>query len=151
MFLFFVFNLSHNWYLAVVWVVLAYYNWKGKWLWLIKAQTWKGKDILGIDSGEAGVVSLTPWQLWRRSSSTPTLVSVSPFRLDPFLYSSLTIIISSLIKFASVDDAMAILVALRSPEIEVIGLTTIYGNVYTTLATRNALHLVKKKRKNKLN
>ena len=40
------------------------------------------------------------------------------------------------------DDAMAIFVALRSPEVEVIGLTTIYGNVYTTLATRNALHLV---------
>ena len=41
------------------------------------------------------------------------------------------------------DDAMAIFVALRSPEVEVIGLTTIYGNVYTTLATTNALHLVK--------
>ncbi|KAJ4798373.1 Pyrimidine-specific ribonucleoside hydrolase rihA [Rhynchospora pubera] len=41
-----------------------------------------------------------------------------------------------------IDDAMAIFVALNSPEIEVIGLTTIYGNVYTTLATRNALHLL---------
>ncbi|KAJ9187190.1 hypothetical protein P3X46_002675 [Hevea brasiliensis] len=41
-----------------------------------------------------------------------------------------------------VDDAMAIYLALRSPEVEVIGLTTIYGNVYTTLATRNALHLL---------
>ena len=41
-----------------------------------------------------------------------------------------------------VDDAMAIFVALNSPEVDVIGLTTIYGNVYTTLATRNALHLV---------
>ncbi|PKA55948.1 putative uridine nucleosidase 2 [Apostasia shenzhenica] len=41
-----------------------------------------------------------------------------------------------------VDDAMAIFIALRSPEVEVIGLTTIYGNVYTTLATRNALHLL---------
>jgi inosine-uridine nucleoside N-ribohydrolase len=41
-----------------------------------------------------------------------------------------------------IDDAMAIFLALRSPEVEVIGLTTIYGNVYTTLATRNALHLV---------
>ncbi|KAK4359725.1 hypothetical protein RND71_021954 [Anisodus tanguticus] len=41
-----------------------------------------------------------------------------------------------------IDDAMAILVALQSPEVEVIGLTTIYGNVYTTLATRNALHLL---------
>lgn len=37
---------------------------------------------------------------------------------------------------------MAIFLALRSPEVEVIGLTTIYGNVYTTLATRNALHLL---------
>lgn len=41
-----------------------------------------------------------------------------------------------------IDDAMAIFVALRSPEVEVIGLTTIFGNVYTTLATRNALHLL---------
>ncbi|OIT21883.1 PREDICTED: probable uridine nucleosidase 2 [Nicotiana attenuata] len=41
-----------------------------------------------------------------------------------------------------IDDAMAIFVALQSPEIEVIGLTTIYGNVYTSLATRNALHLL---------
>ncbi|KAL7598411.1 probable uridine nucleosidase 2 [Lactuca sativa] len=41
-----------------------------------------------------------------------------------------------------IDDAMAIFLALRSPEITVIGLTTIYGNVYTTLATRNALHLL---------
>ncbi|CAI9287291.1 unnamed protein product [Lactuca saligna] len=40
------------------------------------------------------------------------------------------------------DDAMEIFVALRSPKITVIGLTTIFGNVYTTLATRNALHLV---------
>lgn len=37
---------------------------------------------------------------------------------------------------------MAIFVALQSPEIEVIGITTIYGNVYTSLATRNALHLL---------
>ncbi|KAE9615794.1 putative inosine nucleosidase [Lupinus albus] len=41
-----------------------------------------------------------------------------------------------------IDDAMAIFLALRSPEIQVIALTTIYGNVYTTLATRNALHLL---------
>ncbi|KAH7572713.1 hypothetical protein ACOSP7_006022 [Xanthoceras sorbifolium] len=41
-----------------------------------------------------------------------------------------------------IDDAMAIFLALKSPEVEVIGLTTIYGNVYTTLATRNALHLL---------
>ncbi|KAK8941548.1 putative uridine nucleosidase 2 [Platanthera guangdongensis] len=41
-----------------------------------------------------------------------------------------------------IDDAMAILLALSSPEIEVIGLTTIFGNVYTNLATKNALHLL---------
>lgn len=41
-----------------------------------------------------------------------------------------------------IDDAIAIFVALQSPEIEVIGLTTIFGNVHTTLATRNALHLL---------
>uniref|UniRef100_A0A0E0KF84 Inosine/uridine-preferring nucleoside hydrolase domain-containing protein n=1 Tax=Oryza punctata TaxID=4537 RepID=A0A0E0KF84_ORYPU len=41
-----------------------------------------------------------------------------------------------------IDDAMAIFVALRSPEVELLGLTTIFGNVYTTLATRNALHLL---------
>ncbi|XP_031494556.1 probable uridine nucleosidase 2 isoform X2 [Nymphaea colorata] len=41
-----------------------------------------------------------------------------------------------------IDDAMAIFLALQSPELQVIGLTTIFGNVYTTLATRNALHLL---------
>jgi len=37
---------------------------------------------------------------------------------------------------------MAIFVALRSPELEVLGLTTTFGNVHTALATRNALHLL---------
>jgi uridine nucleosidase len=41
-----------------------------------------------------------------------------------------------------VDDAMAIFFALRSPELEVIGLTTIFGNVHTDLATVNALRLL---------
>ena len=41
-----------------------------------------------------------------------------------------------------VDDAMAIFFALRSPELEVIGLTTIFGNVHTELATTNALRLL---------
>ncbi|KAI4976346.1 hypothetical protein ZWY2020_049953 [Hordeum vulgare] len=41
-----------------------------------------------------------------------------------------------------IDDAMAIFVALRSTELEVVGLTTIFGNVYTALTTRNALHLL---------
>jgi inosine-uridine nucleoside N-ribohydrolase len=41
-----------------------------------------------------------------------------------------------------IDDAMAILLAFASPEIEVVGLTTIFGNVQTHLATQNALRLV---------
>jgi len=41
-----------------------------------------------------------------------------------------------------VDDAMAIFFALNSPELEVIGLTTIFGNVHTPLATTNALRLL---------
>jgi inosine-uridine nucleoside N-ribohydrolase len=41
-----------------------------------------------------------------------------------------------------VDDAMAIFFALRSPELDVIGLTTIFGNVTTELATTNALRLL---------
>lgn len=41
-----------------------------------------------------------------------------------------------------VDDAMAILFALQSPELEVVGLTTVFGNVYTDLATQNALRLL---------
>ncbi|KAH7414838.1 hypothetical protein KP509_14G013400 [Ceratopteris richardii] len=41
-----------------------------------------------------------------------------------------------------IDDAMAILMAFHSPEVDVIGLTTIYGNVPTSLATHNALYLL---------
>ena len=41
-----------------------------------------------------------------------------------------------------VDDAMAIYLALRSPELDLIGLTTIFGNVHTDLATINALRLL---------
>ena len=41
-----------------------------------------------------------------------------------------------------VDDAMAIFFALASPELEVIGLTSIFGNVRTPLATKNALRLL---------
>jgi inosine-uridine nucleoside N-ribohydrolase len=40
------------------------------------------------------------------------------------------------------DDAMAIFFALKSPELDVIALTTIFGNVRTPTATVNALHLV---------
>ncbi|MEM7127585.1 MAG: nucleoside hydrolase [Chloroflexota bacterium] len=41
-----------------------------------------------------------------------------------------------------VDDAMAILFAFNSPEVEVIGLTTIFGNVTTDLGTQNGLRIV---------
>jgi uridine nucleosidase len=41
-----------------------------------------------------------------------------------------------------VDDTFAIFLALRSPEIQVIGLTSVYGNVHTSLATTNALRLL---------
>ncbi len=41
-----------------------------------------------------------------------------------------------------VDDSMAILFAFKSPELEVVGLTTIFGNVFTDLATQNGLRLV---------
>ena len=37
---------------------------------------------------------------------------------------------------------MAILTAMNSDEVEVIGLTTIFGNVYTDTATRNAFKLL---------
>ncbi|CAL9026520.1 unnamed protein product [Prunus brigantina] len=40
-----------------------------------------------------------------------------------------------------IDDAMAILMAFQTPELEVLGLTTIFGNVTTEDATRNALLL----------
>ena len=41
-----------------------------------------------------------------------------------------------------VDDSQAILFALASAKIEVVGLTSIFGNVDTDLATRNALRLL---------
>lgn len=40
-----------------------------------------------------------------------------------------------------VDDAIALLMVFQLPEFEVIGLTTIFGNVSTEDATQNALHL----------
>lgn len=40
-----------------------------------------------------------------------------------------------------IDDMMAIFMAFEAPGIEVIGLTTIFGNVDIDLATKNALHL----------
>ncbi len=41
-----------------------------------------------------------------------------------------------------VDDAMAIQFALNSPELEVLGLTTVFGNVKLELCTENALRLL---------
>lgn len=41
-----------------------------------------------------------------------------------------------------VDDAMAIFFALMSPELDVVGLTTVFGNVHADLATINALRLL---------
>lgn len=41
-----------------------------------------------------------------------------------------------------IDDAMALFFALASPEIEVVGVTTVFGNVHTGVATRNALALL---------
>lgn len=40
-----------------------------------------------------------------------------------------------------IDDAMAIFMAFQSPELEVIGLTTTFGNGPTPLVTKNALYL----------
>ena len=40
-----------------------------------------------------------------------------------------------------IDDAMAIHLAFTHPELEVVGLTTIFGNVHVPIATRNALAL----------
>ena len=41
-----------------------------------------------------------------------------------------------------IDDAMAIFYAMAAPEIDLLGLTTVFGNVTTPNATRNALFLL---------
>jgi inosine-uridine nucleoside N-ribohydrolase len=41
-----------------------------------------------------------------------------------------------------IDDAMAIFYAIAAPEIDLLGLTTVFGNVTTAKATRNALYLL---------
>jgi len=41
-----------------------------------------------------------------------------------------------------VDDSMAILLAFQSPEIQIEGLTTVFGNTGTEITTQNALRLV---------
>ena len=41
-----------------------------------------------------------------------------------------------------IDDAMALLYAVADPNIDLLGLTTVFGNVTTEQATRNALFLI---------
>ncbi len=41
-----------------------------------------------------------------------------------------------------IDDSMAILMALRSPELEVVGLTSVFGNSDSPITAQNALRLV---------
>jgi inosine-uridine nucleoside N-ribohydrolase len=41
-----------------------------------------------------------------------------------------------------IDDAMAIFYALASPELDVIALTSVFGNSYTEITTANALRLL---------
>lgn len=41
-----------------------------------------------------------------------------------------------------IDDLMAILFALKSPELDVLALTTVFGNHYVEVTTRNALRLL---------
>jgi inosine-uridine nucleoside N-ribohydrolase len=41
-----------------------------------------------------------------------------------------------------IDDAMAIFFALQSPELDVVGLTTVFGNAHVDLTTLNALRLL---------
>src|SRR6478672_2726194 len=41
-----------------------------------------------------------------------------------------------------VDDSMAILFAFASPEVQIEGLSTVFGNVGVDLTTKNALRLV---------
>lgn len=41
-----------------------------------------------------------------------------------------------------IDDAMAILFVLRAPELEIVALTTVFGNHYVEVTTRNALRLL---------
>lgn len=50
--------------------------------------------------------------------------------------------LSSRLHLLCIDDAMAILAAFNSPEVEILGLTTIFGNVRTPMATQNAFILL---------
>ena len=41
-----------------------------------------------------------------------------------------------------IDDAMAVLLALASPELELLGITTVFGNSSVEQTTRNAQHVL---------
>ncbi|MDO9175776.1 MAG: nucleoside hydrolase, partial [Actinomycetota bacterium] len=41
-----------------------------------------------------------------------------------------------------IDDAMAIIYALASPELDVVGLTTVFGNAHVDTCTDNALRIL---------
>lgn len=41
-----------------------------------------------------------------------------------------------------IDDSWALLLAIRSPEVQILGVTTLYGNVTTKMATKNALYIL---------
>jgi len=65
--------------------------------------------------------------------------------LTPASYAAQKVIIDT---DPGVDDALAIIFAFHSPELEILGLTTIFGNVETELATLNSLRLVEMSGKN---
>jgi inosine-uridine nucleoside N-ribohydrolase len=73
-------------------------------------------------------LSLSAWTLW--------------IQIDVVSKQSFEMLMCKWAIYHRADDAMAILFAFQSPELDVIGLTTTYGNVKTTMATNNALHLV---------
>ncbi|MEZ5224957.1 MAG: nucleoside hydrolase [Ilumatobacteraceae bacterium] len=59
--------------------------------------------------------------------------------MDPHTGASRRIIIDT---DPGIDDAMAIFFALASPELDVVALTTVFGNAHTTVCTANALRLL---------
>ena len=86
---------------------------------------------------------LCKWARRGRSSlSIRILASVS--RLVFYLYLTLRIMTGPALipRFSNADDGMAILTAMNSEEVDIIGLTTVFGNVYTPTATRNAFKLL---------
>lgn len=71
---------------------------------------------------------------------TSCFVALSKARLwQPAKDNELKIVIDT---DPGVDDAMAIFYAHAAPDIELLGLSTVFGNVYVDQATRNALFLI---------